>query len=36
MQNLYGKEGYEEITAELHEELERLQQQYDDPIREEL
>lgn len=33
MHNLYGNEGYEEITTELHEELERLQEQYDDPIR---
>jgi arylsulfatase A-like enzyme len=36
MHNLYGKEGYEGITAELHKELERLQLQYDDPIREKL
>jgi hypothetical protein len=36
MHNLYGKEGYEKITTELHEELKRLQEQYDDPIRERL
>jgi len=34
MQNLYGKEGYEEITDELKRELRRLQEHYDDPIRE--
>ena len=34
MQNLYGKEGYEEITDELKRELRRLQVHYDDPIRE--
>ncbi len=33
MHNLYGAEGYEEITSGLHEELKRLQEQYDDPIR---
>lgn len=33
MHNLYGVEGYEEIITELHNELERLQMQYDDPIR---
>ena len=33
MHNLYGGEGYEEITSGLHEELKRLQEQYDDPIR---
>ena len=34
MNNLYGKTGYEEITGELRTELKRLQEQYDDPIRE--
>ncbi|MBF6629118.1 MAG: DUF4976 domain-containing protein, partial [Proteiniphilum sp.] len=34
MHNLYGKEGFEEITGDLHKELRRLQLQYDDPIRE--
>ncbi|OPZ31639.1 MAG: Arylsulfatase [Bacteroidetes bacterium ADurb.BinA174] len=34
MNNLYGKAGYEEITKELKAELKRLQEQYDDPIRE--
>lgn len=34
MNNLYGKVGYEEITSELRTELKRLQEQYDDPIRE--
>lgn len=32
LNNLYGKEGYEEITAELKQELKRLQDQYHDPI----
>jgi len=32
MHNLYGKEGYEEITKELKSELKRLQQKYEDPI----
>jgi arylsulfatase A-like enzyme len=36
MNNLYGKEGYREITGELRQELQRLQQYYDDPIREEI
>ena len=34
MNNLYGKSGYEETTNELRAELKRLQEQYDDPIRE--
>ncbi len=33
MNNLFGKPGTEEITAELKAELLRLQEQYDDPIR---
>ena len=33
MHNLYGQPGTEEITAELMDELERLQVLYDDPIR---
>lgn len=33
MNNLYGKEGYEEITDSLKAELYRLQEQYDDPVR---
>lgn len=33
MHNLYGKEGYEKITGKLMQELKRLQEQYDDPIR---
>ena len=34
MHNLYGQPEYEEITKELKMELKRLQEQYDDPIRE--
>ncbi len=34
MHNLYGQPEYEEITKELKTELKRLQEQYDDPIRE--
>ncbi len=33
MNNLYGKPGTEELTKELRAELEKLQVQYDDPIR---
>jgi ABC-type oligopeptide transport system ATPase subunit len=33
LNNLYGKEGYDQITKELMQELKRLQEQYDDPIR---
>ncbi|MEG1544624.1 MAG: sulfatase [Tannerellaceae bacterium] len=32
MNNLYGKAGYEAVTAELMTELHKLQKQYDDPI----
>ena len=34
MNNMYGETGYEKITNELRAELKRLQEQYDDPIRE--
>ena len=34
MNNLYGKPGNEQIVRELQRELEKLQEQYDDPIRE--
>lgn len=33
LNNLYGKEGYDQITKELMQELKKLQEQYDDPIR---
>lgn len=33
MNNLYGKPGMERVTADMRAELERLQLQYDDPIR---
>lgn len=33
MNNLYGKPGYEAVTQELKQELKRLQELYDDPIR---
>jgi len=33
MHNLYGKPGTEELTRELKTELEKLQVQYDDPVR---
>jgi arylsulfatase A-like enzyme len=33
LNNLYGKEGYDQITKELMQELKRLQEQYNDPIR---
>ncbi len=33
MRNIYGKPGMEEITKNLREELLRLQEQYNDPIR---
>ncbi|BEG97942.1 sulfatase family protein [Bacteroides sedimenti] len=36
MNNLYGKKGYEKITAELRKELVKLQKQYDDPIESQL
>lgn len=34
MNNIYGQPGTEETTARLMQELKRLQEQYDDPIRE--
>lgn len=36
MNNLFGKEGYGEVTKELKEELKKLQAQYNDPIEEKL
>lgn len=33
MHNIYGSEGYEEITDSLKQELARLQELYDDPVR---
>lgn len=36
MNNLFGKEGYEQITEDLMQELHRLQAQYKDPIEEKL
>lgn len=33
MNNIYGKPGTEEITARMMQELKRLQEEYDDPIR---
>ena len=33
MNNIYGKPGTEEIVTELKEEMLRLQEQYDDPVR---
>lgn len=36
MNNLYGKEGYEQITEYLMKELRKLQAQYKDPIEEKL
>ena len=36
MNNLFGKEGYEEITMELKDELKKLQLQYNDKIEETL
>ncbi len=33
MHNLYGQPGTEELTKELKAELESLQVQYDDPVR---
>ena len=33
MHNLYGQSGYEEVTKEMMQELLKLQEQYDDPIR---
>lgn len=34
MNNIYGKPGTEDLTKQLKAELLRLQEQYDDPIRE--
>ncbi|MDE6279804.1 MAG: DUF4976 domain-containing protein, partial [Paramuribaculum sp.] len=34
LNNLYGKPGYEEVTKTMMGKLKRLQEQYDDPIRE--
>ena len=36
MNNLYGKEGYEQITEDMMKELRKLQSQYKDPIEEKL
>ena len=36
MHNLYGKPGYDDITKELKAELRHLQEQYKDPIRNEI
>ncbi len=33
MNNIYGKPGTEEVTRQMMQELKRLQEQYDDPIR---
>ena len=33
MNNIYGKETYQAITDSLHQELTRLQELYDDPVR---
>ncbi len=33
MHDIYGQPGTEEITAEMMQELNRLQKEYDDPIR---
>jgi arylsulfatase A-like enzyme len=33
LNNLYGKDGYDQITKELMQELKKLQEQYNDPIR---
>lgn len=33
MNNIYGCEGFEEVTQQLKQELLKLQRQYDDPIR---
>lgn len=34
MDNLYGKPGMEEVTADMRQRLKKAQEQYDDPIRE--
>ena len=36
MHNLFGKPGYDKITAKLKKELVKLQTQYDDPIESQL
>ena len=36
LHNLYGEPAYADTEARLHEELRRLQQQYGDPIEEQL
>ena len=36
MNNLFGKEGYEQITEDMMKELRKLQAQYKDPIEEKL
>lgn len=33
LHNVYGQPGYEEVTRQMHAELDKLQEQYDDPIR---
>lgn len=33
MHNRYGQPGYEEVTLQMKQELDKLQEQYDDPIR---
>jgi arylsulfatase A-like enzyme len=33
MNNIYGREGYGQVTAELKAEIERLQEEYNDPVR---
>ena len=33
LNNIYGKEGYDDVTKELRAELLRLQEQYKDPVR---
>lgn len=35
MHNLYGDRSYRRVQKNLHKELERLQELYDDPIRNE-
>lgn len=36
MNNLYGKPGYEKVTAKMMKELKKLIKQYDDPIEDEI
>jgi len=33
LDNLYGRPGYEKITADMMKRLKQLQEEYDDPIR---